>query len=193
MFDDAEPAPDLRALRVAAVGSLAATGSRWEPYRLLDRSGGTVEAVGSFFADLLAAGRSEATVRSYGMDLLRWFRFLWAIDVCWDHATRVEARDFCRWLTVAGRDGRGYSVSSRLHSETVLRGFYDFHRDVGSGLLLNPFPLARARRTGRANAHHNPMEPYGPAKSGLYRPKPQLRVPRSIPDGVFDEIFAQLR
>lgn len=113
--------------------------------------------------------------------------------MCWDHATRVEARDFCRWLTVAGRDGRGYSVSSRLPSETVLRGFYDFHRDVGSGLLLNPFPLARARRTGRANTHHNPMEPYGPAKSGLYRPKPQRRVPRSIPDGVFDEIFAQLR
>ena len=95
MLDDAGPARDLRALRVAAVGSLAATGSRgWESYRLLDRSGGTVEAVGSFFADLLAAGRSEATVRSYGMDLLRWFRFLWAVDVDWDHATRAEARGF---------------------------------------------------------------------------------------------------
>lgn len=29
--------------------------------------------------DLQAAGRSRATVRSYGMDLLRWFRFLWAV------------------------------------------------------------------------------------------------------------------
>ena len=133
MFKDAEQPRDLTVLRVPAVGSLAATGSRWEPYRLLDGSGGAVEAGTSFFADLLAAGRSEATVRSYGMDLLRWFRFLWAVDVDWDHATRVEARDFCRWLTVAGRDGRGYSVTSRLHSETVLRGFYDFHRDVGSG------------------------------------------------------------
>lgn len=178
---------------MAAVGSLAATGSRWEPYRLLDCSGGAVDAVGSFFADLLAAGRSEATVRSYGMDLLRWFRFLWAVEVDWDHATRVEARDFCRWLTVAGRGSRGFSVASRLHSETVLRGFYDFHRDVGSGPLLNPFPLDRGRRTGRAHAHHNPMEPLHPTKSGLYRPKPEARVPRSIPDGVFDEIFAKLR
>ena len=42
--------------------------------------------------------------------------------------------------------------------------------------------------------HHNPMEqPPRPVKSGLYRPKPQRRVPRSIPDGVFDEIFAKLR
>jgi hypothetical protein len=34
------------------------------------------------------------------MDLLRWFRFLWSIEVGWDRATRVEARDFCRWLEV---------------------------------------------------------------------------------------------
>jgi hypothetical protein len=32
-----------------------------------------VGLVSAFFADLLAAGRAEATVRSYGMDLLRWF------------------------------------------------------------------------------------------------------------------------
>jgi len=37
------------------------------------------------------------------MDLLRWFRFLWAIGIGWDEATRAEARDFCRWLQVAGK------------------------------------------------------------------------------------------
>lgn len=193
MFEETDCSRDLAGLRMPTVGSMVATGSRWEPYRLVDADGGTVDAVEAFFADLLAAGRSEATVRSYGMDLLRWFRFLWAIDVTWDRATRIEARDFCRWLAVAGRDGRGYSVAARLHSETVLRGFYDFHRDVGSGPLVNPFPLDRSRRAGRANAHHNPMDPYRPEKSGLYRPRPQRRIPRSIPDRVFDEIFAKLR
>ena len=183
------------------MGSLAATGSKWEPYRLLDPGGRPVAAATSFFADLLAAGRSEATVRSYGMDLLRWFRFLWAVDVAWDRATRPEARDFCRWLAVTnGPAGSGsrprttarYSVAVRTHSETVLRCFYDFHRDVGTEPMVNPFPLDRSRRGGRAHAHHNPMEPYHRERSGLYRPRVAKRVPRSIPDEVFNEIFARL-
>ena len=53
-------------LGVPAVGSLAVTGSKWEPYRLLDPQGRPVGAVAAFFSDLLAAGHSEATVRSYG-------------------------------------------------------------------------------------------------------------------------------
>ena len=54
--------------------------------------------------------------------------------------------------------GDGYAPASIAHSETVLRRFYDFHRDAGSRPILNPFPLDMARRSGRANAHHNPME-----------------------------------
>ena len=184
-------------LEVAAVGSLSATGSKWEPYRLLDRQGREVGAVAAFFSDLLAAGRSQATVRSYGMDLLRWFRFLWAVEVAWDRATRSEARDFCRWLAITNGvkgSGRGtpYSVSVRVHSETVLRCFYDFHRDVGTGPMANPFPLDRSRRGGRAHAHHNPMDPYHNQRSGLYRPRVVKRIPRDIPDAQFNEIFARL-
>ena len=184
-------------LEVAAVGSLSATGSKWEPYRLLDPQGREVGAVAAFFGDLLAAGRSQATVRSYGMDLLRWFRFLWAVEVAWDRATRSEARDFCRWLAITnGVKGSGratpYSVSVRVHSETVLRCFYDFHRDVGTGPMVNPFPLDRSRRGGRAHAHHNPMDPYHNQRSGLYRPRVVERIPRDIPDAQFNEIFARL-
>ncbi|HXZ76555.1 MAG TPA: site-specific integrase [Streptosporangiaceae bacterium] len=197
MFDDFEDARDLSVLEVAAVGSLSATGSKWQPYRLLDRQGREVGAVAAFFSDLLAAGRSQATVRSYGMDLLRWFRFLWAVEVAWDRATRSEARDFCRWLAITNGvkgSGRGtpYSVSVRVHSETVLRCFYDFHRDVGTGPMVNPFPLDRSRRGGRAHAHHNPMDPYHNQRSGLYRPRVVKRIPRDIPDAQFNEIFARL-
>jgi hypothetical protein len=30
-------------------------------------------------------------------------RFLWAIEVPWDQATRVEARDFSRWVQIGGK------------------------------------------------------------------------------------------
>jgi len=80
---------------------------------------------------------------SYGLDLLRWLRFLWTLGVPWERATRVEARDFSRWLALAPKPvrtyrtrqdepGRGpnvvatgnaYSASVRVHSETVLRCF----------------------------------------------------------------------
>ena len=85
------------------VGSLVQTNDSWVPFRLVDATGAVVDAVSAFFRDLQAAGRSEATIRSYGMDLLRWFRFLWAIEVPWQRATRVEARDFSRWMLVAGK------------------------------------------------------------------------------------------
>jgi len=83
---------DLFTLVVARVGRLEETGSPWGPYRLVDPSGAEVRPVARFLAELQALGRSEATQRSYGNDLLRWFRFLWAIGVPWDQATRAEAR-----------------------------------------------------------------------------------------------------
>jgi hypothetical protein len=127
---------------------------------------------------LTACGRPATTQRSYGMDLLRWFRFLWALGVVWDQATRVEARDFCRWLQIAdkpvrphwrhldgdvaavARSGTGpgvnavtgkavrgsrYAAATVAHCETVLRGFYEFHLEAGTGPIVNPFPLVRSR------------------------------------------------
>jgi site-specific recombinase XerD len=191
MIGSEDRSRDLAVLVVPQAGRLAATGDRYEPYRMAGPDGVGVEAVTAFFRDLLAAGRAESTVRSYGMDLLRWFRFIWAIEVAWDRATRIEARDFSRWLQ-AGGDGRAYAPSVRAHSETVLRAFYDFHQDVGTGPIINPFPLHRSRRGGRANAHHNPMETYRNERSGLYRPRVPSRIPRSVPDEQFNEIFAGL-
>ena len=116
-----------------------------------------------------------------------------ATGVEWNRATRAEARDFSRWLLIAGKGpGQPYAASVRAHNETVLRGFYDFHLEAGTGPIMNPFPLDRSRRGGRANAHHNPMEPYRDQRAGLYRPRVPKRVPRSIPDEEFNEIFARL-
>jgi Phage integrase, N-terminal SAM-like domain len=93
MIEQEEPDRDLAGLGVPLAGRLAATGDQWEPYRLLDAGGVSVAAAGVYFGHLQAAGRSELTIRSYGMDLLRWFRFLRAIGVPWNHAVRSDARD----------------------------------------------------------------------------------------------------
>lgn len=200
------------AMVVPRVGQLLATGDPLDPYRLVAPDGTVVGAVSAFFAHLLAAGRSPATLRSYGMDLLRWFRFCWASGVDWRRADRTAAREFSillqaapkplrpHWRHEAGaghpvlgsRSTGQYSLAVRAHSETVLRSFYDFHRDAGTGPVLNPFPLDRTRRGGRAHAHHSPMEPVRNERVGLYRPRLQARLPRAIPDEEFNEIFARL-
>jgi len=158
------------------------------------------------------------------MDLLRWFRFLWALEIEWDQATRSEARDFCSWIQLADKPtrphwrypqgglrgttaaraaagtpnpvtgkpspGRKYATATVAHCESVLRSFYDFHLEAGSGPMVNPFPLVRGG--GRATAHHNPMEPFVGGRTGRYRPRLASRLPRQIPDDLFDELFARL-
>ena len=208
---------------VPLTGALRATGDPWEPFQLHDPSGQAVQpvSVSVFLNDLQAAGRSAATQRSYGMDLLRWFRFCWAVGIPWEQATRAEARDFSRWLQLASKprrlaasagSGRGrgslpgtpnqvtgkpspgvqYAAATAAHCETVLRHFYDFHLEAGTGPMVNPFPLARDRRGRGANAHRSPMEQARNQRSGLFRPVPPQRIPRSIPDEKFSELFAAL-
>lgn len=225
MIEKDDPARDLACLVVPLTGSLVTTGDPWEPYRLHDPGGSVVTAVSAHLRDLQASGRATSTQRSYGMDLLRWFRFLWAIQVPWDQATRVEARDFCLWigltdkparphwrhpdgprgapqaLAAAGapnqvtgkpRPGRKYAPATAAHCETVLRGFYDFHLEVGSGPIVNPFPLARARPGNRKNARHDRRDSPEGGRTGRYRPRLPQRLPRQIPDETFNELFALL-
>src|SRR6266852_5675393 len=218
MIEDDGPL-GLAGLTVPLVGAVQATEDPFEPYRLTDPAGEPVSPVMVFLADLQACGRAAATQRSYSMALLRWFRFLWAAEVPWDQATRVEARDFVRWVQVAGKPARRhwrggddaagarpgipvpnpvtgkpppgpqYDTATVAHGETVARTFYDFHLQGGAGPLVNPFPLARS---GRAHAHHNPMDGFGGQRAGLFRPRVARRMPRQIPDRKFDELFAAL-
>jgi hypothetical protein len=57
MINEGQLFGDLAALLVPAVGGLADTGDRYEPYRLVDANGTVVEAATFFFRDLLASGR----------------------------------------------------------------------------------------------------------------------------------------
>jgi integrase len=84
-----------------------------------------------------------------------------------------------------------YAPATVAHCETVLRSFYEFHLEAGSGPMVNPFPLVRDRN-GRPRAHRNPMQPWRAERSGRYRPRVAQRVPRQIPDEKFGELFAAL-
>lgn len=106
MINDGDVPRELSGLVVAQHGSLEVTGDLFVPYRLVDGDGAVVVAVAAFFAELAACGRPATTQRSYGMDLLRWFRFVWALEVDWNQAIRVEARDFCRWLQLTTKPVR---------------------------------------------------------------------------------------
>ena len=130
MVNERDLTGDLAVLAVPLVGRLVETGDPWRPYRLIGAAGVAVEPVSEFFRELQAKGRSVATTRSYGMDLLRWFRFLWASEVPWDRATRIEARDFSRLApghravtSTSLAAGRVFAGAGSARCRCGLRGF----------------------------------------------------------------------
>ena len=58
-------------LAVPLAGGLGETGNPWMPFELVDTDGVVVAPVAAYLKDVQACGRSEATLRSYGTDLLR--------------------------------------------------------------------------------------------------------------------------
>src|ERR1700722_16686195 len=108
MADEQDTVSQLASLVIPQVGALRETDDPWEPFQLLGPGGAVVHCVSDYLKDLQAAGRRPTTQRSYGMDLLRWFRFLWAIQVPWNQASRIEARDFSRWLQIADKPLRSH-------------------------------------------------------------------------------------
>jgi integrase len=182
------------------------------PYVVVDAEGEEVEPVSAFLLDLTLSDASPLTLRSYGHDLLRWWRLLSVLEVLWDKATRAEVDVLVGWLrsarnpqharaeatpgTVNLRTGKrtlsaGYASATINHALSVLSTFYAFHLHFGRGPLSNPVPVDAARR--RALAHRGPMQPRPEHHRGSLRQKRSQRLPRSIPDALWDERFATLR
>src|SRR5438094_9126083 len=95
---DVEPNRDVTSLAVPRVGRVAGTADVVNPYALLDADDQEVAAVGEFLRAMTADGSPATTLRSYCYELLSWMRFLWAVEVGWDRASRREARDYALWL-----------------------------------------------------------------------------------------------
>ena len=187
------PLRDVTTLIVAPVGSIDSV--EGVPCVVLrDAADEPVPEVGDFFATMLASGVSPNSLRSYGLALLRWWRFLAAIPVSWDRATRLEARDFVLWMRMVGPAGRstGYAPATINHALAVVKMFYVDRAAAGQGPLVNPIPSAGHRAGRQVQAHHNPMAPFTPGRRAPLRQKIPDRLPRSLPDGMFDALFAAL-
>ena len=149
----------------------------------------------------MAGDLAPTTVYSYATALLRWWRFLAAVEVAWDRATRVEVRDFVLWLRAArvGPIGRtdtagrvGFASATINHNLTVLRCFYDERSAAGSGPILNPVPSVRPGDRERRHAHHNPMDGFSSHRRAPLRQKEPGRIPVGLSDRSFDELFAAM-
>ena len=71
-------------------------------------------------------------------------------------AARPAARPAPNPVTGKAPPGPGYAPATVAHCETVVREFYEFHLQAGTGPMVNPFPLARGRGGRRPHAHRNP-------------------------------------
>jgi hypothetical protein len=58
---------DMAGPAVLLAGGLRETGDPWMPFDLVGADGGVVAPVAAYLKDVQACGRSEATLRSYGM------------------------------------------------------------------------------------------------------------------------------
>jgi len=162
--------------------------------RLLDAAGVPVSDVDAFLRTLAACDATPATLYSYASALLRWWRFLTAIDVEWDRVSRVEVRDFVLWLraTPTRSGGSVYAAATINHNLAVLRSFYDERATAGVGPIVNPVPSALARNGDRPHAHHNPMEPFRTHRRAPLRQRSAVVGSRGLGDRAFDELFAAM-
>ena len=185
---------DVKRLAVPIVGAVV-TIDEVPGTAVVDASGESLVEVAEFFRGMLASGASPSSLRSYGLALLRWWRFLAAIGVPWERAGRVDAQDFVLWMRMVGPAGRvgGYAPATINHALAVVKSFYADRARAGQGPVINPVPDAPHRDGRRGQAHHNPLQPFAPGPRAAFRQKVPERAPRSIPDGLFDALFATVR
>lgn len=185
------------------------------PFVVVDGAEREIEPASWYLRDLQLGDVSPLTCRSYGYDLLRWYRLLWAVDVGWEQATEAEVAALVGWLRSARNPQRqrrreggypagsvnpktgkprlaaGYTAATIAHNLSVVHGFYAFHMHFGRGPVVNPVPGSRARRA--ALAHRSPLEVPRPHRRARLRPKVTARQPRAIPDHQWDELFTTMR
>lgn len=197
------------------VGEVRETDDLLLPYLVVDDAGEEIEAFSAFLRNMMLGDASPLTCRSYGHDLLRWWRLLVLLEVPWDRATRSEMELLVGWMRSARNHQRerkvdgaapagsvnlrtgkptlrqGYAPSTINHALSVLSAFYAFHMHFGRGPVVNPVPADKGRR--RLLAHRSPIEPVPQTRRDPLRQKEADRQPRSIPDPMWDEMFAAMK
>jgi len=197
-------------IALPTVGRVARGESASLPWLLLGSGDSEVEPVSAFLRDLMLSDMSMLTARSYAADLLRWWRVLAAVVVPWDRATRSEVELMVGWMrsapnrqrmltTTAGllniRTGKpamrsGYAPATINHALSVVSSFYAFHGRFGGGPVTNPVPANPARRASLA--HRSPLEQLAEHDRAPLRQRASGVSPRSITDGLWDELMTAM-
>jgi integrase len=196
------------------LGQVQASGDRWPPYIVVDGSDCPIGCFNDFLRELMLGDASPLTCRSYGHDLLRWWRVLTLVGIAWDKATRAEVELLVGWLRSAPNPQRrrsradtdppgsvnvktgkpqlraGYAPTTINHALSVLSRFYSFHLHFGRGALINPVPESAERRA--LLSHRSPIEPQATFRRAPLRQKVAERLPRSIPGPLWEELFAAM-
>jgi integrase/recombinase XerD len=161
LFDDVER--DIGSIRLPRWGRVVSA-EGVVPWLVVDDGGVPVEPIRRYLSDFVARDTSTGSVRGYAYALMRWWRWLRAVDVAWDKATPAEVRDLVLWLKQARKHnqrrprstsvatvgtvnpvtrkrylGDQYEPRTIRHFNAVIRAFYEYWiEDVGAGPLINP-------------------------------------------------------
>jgi integrase len=195
-----------------AVGEVRAGDRPSLPFFVTDGAGDEVETISAFLTHLALCDMSPLTCRSYAHDLLRWWRLLTALRVEWGDATTAEVAVMVGWLRSARNAQRrrrsgpapgavnpktgkaslseGYAPSTINHSLAALHGFYAFHAHYGRGPAINPVPVRAERRA--LLAHRSSIDPPAKVPRAPLRQKIADRMPRAIPDPLWEELFTSM-
>jgi hypothetical protein len=96
------------------------------PVVLVDAEAKPVGPVTLFLRELALSDMSSLTCRSYAFDLLRWFRFIWALDVAWERASSADVAVMVGWMKTARnpqrvmRSGAGRGAVNSRTGKTLL-------------------------------------------------------------------------
>ncbi|MER7450408.1 integrase [Nocardia beijingensis] len=202
-------------VRLPSVGAVVAGPGTLPPFLVVDERRAVVEPTVRYLRDLALSDASPLTCKSYGFDLLRWFRLLWLLEIGWDRASEAEVALLVGWMrtapnpqrrrrrgggSVAGsvnaRTGKkslgaGYAPRTINHCLSVVWGMYAYHGSFGRGPVINPVPESAQRR--HVLAHLSPLEPKPVVRRARLRQKVPVTQPRSIPDRMWDELFDAMR
>lgn len=172
---------DVTALVVPTIGAVASIDAAPGTV-MLDATGEPVEEVSEFFATMVTCGARFSSLRSYGLALLRWWRFLAAIEVHWQRAGRIEARDFVLWLRLVGPAGRqsGYAPATINHAIAVVKMFYADRIRAGDGPLINPVPEVD-RRADLRRSTASPPTASGTSSSATSPKASSSSAPAGVP------------
>ncbi|GLU61549.1 integrase [Paenarthrobacter ureafaciens] len=172
------------------IGCVTKTTDGALPWRVTGLTADAKE-IDDFLLTLATNDCSPQTLRSYAYDLLRWWRFLAAVGIRWDTATREDVRDLVLWMRQPRQEGRrAYSPTSINHMLSVLFVFYEHHARLGQGPVANPVPSAAMGM--RRYEHHNPLASYQPQKRAPYRQRVVTGTPRALSHDLVDRVFTAL-